>query len=192
MALPAAPHFYCCLALKGSLLSRLDTPRRVVAAFGRILSFIFSPTNKKCTVNLQGEIEKEGLDVEVRLLGSPCHAGHTAGCHHGTFSSLLWLCLCCCCSIQLCGHTAPSCPITCVALIGPSAGLFGLFWVFFFTGRAGRAPDGQGSEARRGAADGATLAFPSLRENGAPRTRRGETGGASRSFGVIVLFFSLL
>lgn len=41
VALPAAPHFYCCLALKGSLLSRLDTPRRVVAGFGRIFCFMF-------------------------------------------------------------------------------------------------------------------------------------------------------
>lgn len=42
VALPAAPHFYCCLALKGSLLSRLDTPRRVVAAFGRNFCFLLS------------------------------------------------------------------------------------------------------------------------------------------------------
>lgn len=33
VALPAAPHFYCCLALRGTLLSLLETPRRVVAAF---------------------------------------------------------------------------------------------------------------------------------------------------------------
>lgn len=46
VALPAAPHFYCCLALKGSLLSRLDTPRRVVAAFRKNLCFIFKGGKK--------------------------------------------------------------------------------------------------------------------------------------------------
>lgn len=123
---------------------------------------------------------KEGLDVEVRLLGSPCHAGHTAGCHHGTFSSLLWLCVCRCCSIQLCGHTAPSCPISSVALIGSSAR--------FFSGTAGRAPDGHGARRGEGRQTG-PLWLSFVTGNGAPRTRRGETGGASRSFRVICLLF---
>lgn len=105
------------------------------------------------------EIENESLDVW--LLGSPCHAGHTAGCHHGTFSSLLWRCVCGCCSIQLCGHAAPSCPIGSAArIIGRLTGLG-----VFFRGRAGRALDGQA--ARRGEARGGRrghFGSPSLRE----------------------------
>lgn len=60
---------------------------------------------------------------------------------------------------------------------------------FRVRGRAGRAPDGRWSEARRGAADGGPLWLSIVPGSGAPRTRRGETGGASRSFRVLALYF---
>lgn len=55
--------------------------------------------------------------------GSPCHAGHAAGCHHGTFSSL-----CCCCSIQLCGLSAPFCITGSAAQLGPWLGFTGVLF----------------------------------------------------------------
>lgn len=134
-------------------------------------------------MNVRCEIENEGLDVW--LLGSPCHAGHTAGCHHGTFSSLLWRCVCGCCSIQLCGHAAPSCPIGSAArIIGRLTGLGG-----FFSGESRKRTGWTGSEARRGEGrQTGPLWLSIVTGNGAPRTRRGETGGASSPFSVFVLF----
>lgn len=123
--------------------------------------------------------------MEARLLGSPCHAGHTAGCHHGTFSSPLCLCMCCCCSIQLCGRTPPCPIITSVALIGSSA-----HRQFCFPGESRTRTAWTRSEVRGGRRG--HFGSPSVTGNGAPRTRRGETGGASRSFMVFVLFIKLL
>lgn len=51
--------------------------------------------------------------------------------------------------------------------------------------------DMERGEARRGAADGGPLWLSIVPGSGAPRTRRGETGGASRSFRVLALFFPL-
>lgn len=56
-----------------------------------------------CGVNL----DKKVWIQETRFLGSPCHAGHAAGCHYGTSSSPLWRRVCGCCSIQLCTVMAP-------------------------------------------------------------------------------------
>lgn len=122
-------------------------------------------------MNVRCEIENEGLDVW--LLGSPCHAGHTAGCHHGTFSSLLWRCVCGCCSIQLCGHAAPSCPIGSAArIIGRLTGL----GIFFGGEQDAHWMDRQRGEARRGAADGATLALHRYGKRSSKDTERRDRG----------------
>lgn len=134
---------------------------------------------------LQCEGEKErrcGRDVEVRLrpsvLGSPCHAGHTAGCHHGTFPSLLWLC---CCSLQLCGHAPPS----------PSPSLL-LHWSVHFLFLAGTH---RMDRERRGEAEGRQtgghFGFPPLREaelQGHGEERQGGGGHPGRSGWCFCLF----
>lgn len=62
---------------------------------------------------------------------------------------------------------------------------------FFLCGESGTRTGWTWSEARRGAADGGPLWLSIVPGSGAPRTRRGETGGASRSFRVLALFFPL-
>lgn len=88
---------------------------------------------------------------------------------HLPFPSLLWRCVCGCCSIQLCEHAAPSCPIGSAArIIGRLTGLF------VFRGRAGRALDGQA--ARRGEADGATLTLHRYVKRSSKDTERRDRG----------------
>lgn len=61
--------------------------------------------------------------------------------------------------------------------------------LFFLCGESGTRTGWTWSEARRGAADGGPLWLSIVPGSGAPRTRRGETGGASRSFRGLALYF---
>lgn len=117
---------------------------------------------------------KRKLDVEARLL-SPCHAGHMH-CWLPPWhllSPALFMCCCCCC-IQLCGHTTPFNPHQ----MHRSGGYTVVFLV-----RGTRTGWQRGED--RGLQTGPL--WLRYTGKGAPRTRGGETGGASRSFGVIFL-----
>lgn len=123
---------------------------------------------------------KAGCGSAALQLAVPCGTRCWLPPWHLPFVLWLFMCCCCCC-IQLCGDTAPLCP---VSSIPPTGSVIKRFIREY----CGRALDVRGRQARGGRRGPLLLSI--VTGNGAPRTRRG--GGASRSFWVFVLvFFSL-
>lgn len=101
---------------------------------------------------------------------------------------------CCCCSFQLCGHTAPSCPIRSVALmVHRQIGI--VFFLFFWLGGKSRTRTGRTDRERgeaRGGCDGATLVLHRYGKRSSKDTERRDRGRIQVVRGCMFSIFFLL
>lgn len=113
-----------------------------------------------------------GCGSATAVLVSPCHAGHAAGCHHGTYSSGAVSA-----AGSSCAEAKRSGPVSSAAPLASEVG-----WQIFLWGISRMRSGRTWSEARDGKR-GQTL---HRREgSGTPRTRGG--GGSSRSFTIFII-----
>lgn len=123
------------------------------------------------------ERREAGCGSAALRLAVPCGTRCWLPPWHLPFVLWLFMCCCCCCCIQLCGDTAPLCPVSSIPPIGSVIKRF-------IREYCGRALDGR--EDRRGAAEGGHFCSPSLRET--ELQGHGEAGAHPGRFGCLFLY----